>query len=280
MACCATLLRGRRCPGSPYVPRCCWRSGVARTWYRARSRRRRRQHDRRRLRAVRRGHVPRRDRGVRRPRQQLRRRDRRGRRARAWYADADGDGFGDDATATVACTPTAGAVDRGGDCDDTDATVHPGATESCTDPIDLNCDGVGRRRGQRRRRVRRVPGLRRQRHERVPRRRGDLQRGRRRLQWRRSTTTRPTPTTFYVDLDGDGHGSDRLTIDACDGPDRVRGVRATTATICTRTATPARAEDCDGLDNDCDGTIDDGASGTVALVRGRRPRRLRRSRRR
>ena len=39
-----------------------------------------------------------------------------------WYADADGDGWGDDPTATVAC-PWPGAVARGGDCDDIDALV-------------------------------------------------------------------------------------------------------------------------------------------------------------
>jgi hypothetical protein len=40
-----------------------------------------------------------------------------------WYADADGDGWGDDATATVACAAPAGFVAEGGDCDDTDALL-------------------------------------------------------------------------------------------------------------------------------------------------------------
>ncbi|MEQ1502143.1 MAG: putative metal-binding motif-containing protein [Myxococcota bacterium] len=59
-----------------------------------------------------------------------------------WFVDADADGFGDDATAVSAdCSPGAGYVTLGGDCDDTDAAVHPGATEAC-DGRDEDCDGL------------------------------------------------------------------------------------------------------------------------------------------
>ncbi len=57
-----------------------------------------------------------------------------------WYTDADGDGFGDPATAQHSCTPIPGMVPTGGDCDDQDAAVFPGAAGSC-DGIDNNCDG-------------------------------------------------------------------------------------------------------------------------------------------
>ena len=56
--------------------------------------------------------------------------------------DGDGDGYGDDSTATAACEPTAGAVEIGGDCDDGDERYNPGAAETdCADPNDYNCDG-------------------------------------------------------------------------------------------------------------------------------------------
>ncbi|WKZ64872.1 MAG: MopE-related protein [Flavobacteriales bacterium] len=58
-----------------------------------------------------------------------------------WYVDADGDGFGDEASAAVFCTPPLDLVQLGGDCDDSDADTYPGAPEGC-DGVDRNCDGV------------------------------------------------------------------------------------------------------------------------------------------
>jgi hypothetical protein len=56
-----------------------------------------------------------------------------------WYADADGDGFGDPDDALVACT-SEGRVDVAGDCDDADPAVRPGAGDVC-DGRDEDCDG-------------------------------------------------------------------------------------------------------------------------------------------
>ena len=57
-----------------------------------------------------------------------------------WYADGDGDGYGDLSDAgTLACdAPTATVADNT-DCDDTDGAVNPGATEIC-DGADNDCD--------------------------------------------------------------------------------------------------------------------------------------------
>lgn len=60
--------------------------------------------------------------------------------ARVWFADVDGDGFGDAANSTRSCVAPDGFVDEGGDCDDLDLGAFPGATERC-DGIDSNCDG-------------------------------------------------------------------------------------------------------------------------------------------
>lgn len=54
-----------------------------------------------------------------------------------WYLDEDGDGWG--AEAVTQCEPPASHADNGADCDDSDATVYPGATE-LDDGLDNDCD--------------------------------------------------------------------------------------------------------------------------------------------
>ena len=58
-----------------------------------------------------------------------------------YYADADGDGFGDAAVTSYACDAPAGTGADATDCDDTDAAAHPGATETPGDERDQDCDG-------------------------------------------------------------------------------------------------------------------------------------------
>jgi large repetitive protein len=48
-----------------------------------------------------------------------------------WYADADLDGYGDAETSKTASAAPDGYVDNDDDCDDTRASVHPGAIELC-----------------------------------------------------------------------------------------------------------------------------------------------------
>ena len=55
-----------------------------------------------------------------------------------WFEDADGDGYGN--VGVLACVQPPGYVAQSGDCDDTDATVHPGGTEVC-DGKDNDCNG-------------------------------------------------------------------------------------------------------------------------------------------
>jgi hypothetical protein len=57
-----------------------------------------------------------------------------------WYADLDGDGYGDAANTTAACSAPTGYTWNGDDCDDTAAATSPLAYEIC-DGIDNNCDG-------------------------------------------------------------------------------------------------------------------------------------------
>ena len=57
-----------------------------------------------------------------------------------FYEDTDSDGYGDDGAVEAACSAPTGYVALGGDCDDDDPDVHPGATEVCSGS-DADCDG-------------------------------------------------------------------------------------------------------------------------------------------
>jgi hypothetical protein len=55
------------------------------------------------------------------------------------YEDLDGDGYGNDATEYLGCEPPEGWVPDGGDCNDDDSALHPGATELCNG-LDDDCN--------------------------------------------------------------------------------------------------------------------------------------------
>ncbi len=56
-----------------------------------------------------------------------------------WYADSDGDGFAG-SESVRSCEPPSGYLSTADDCDDLDAAVFPGASESCNEADD-DCDG-------------------------------------------------------------------------------------------------------------------------------------------
>ena len=56
-----------------------------------------------------------------------------------YYADNDGDRFGDDALPS--CESLPGYVPAHGDCDDGDSAVHPGALDPAGDGVDQDCGG-------------------------------------------------------------------------------------------------------------------------------------------
>lgn len=57
-----------------------------------------------------------------------------------YYSDADGDGYGTNTKIFKGCYQPIGYIMAGGDCNDSDAAINPGAPEIC-DGIDNNCNG-------------------------------------------------------------------------------------------------------------------------------------------
>ncbi len=59
-----------------------------------------------------------------------------------WYADADGDGFGNDSVDSLYCFQPIGYVSNAKDCNDTLNYVHPNTNENCFNSIDDNCNNI------------------------------------------------------------------------------------------------------------------------------------------
>ena len=64
-------------------------------------------------------------------------------------------------------------------------------------------------------------------------------------------------TRFYSDSDGDGFGDPNSPVEACDMSDGLVE-NSDDCDDSLATVSPDQTEECDGLDNDCNGEIDDG----------------------
>ncbi len=136
-----------------------------------------------------------------------------------YLKDADGDGVGGDQKTGSGCAaPPAGSALAGGDCNDADATVHPGAAEVCNG-VDDDCKGGV------------DDGL--------------------------------AFKDFFPDVDSDGYG------DATAAPQSscmaTLPGKVTNKTDCNDqngTMHPDAAEQCNKLDDNCDGTPDNGIAFT------------------
>jgi len=124
--------------------------------------------------------------------------------------DADGDGF---QGVTCCNLQDDGSLECGGDCDDSRATVNPTAVESCNG-IDDDCDGL---------------------------------------------IDEEVRATFYRDFDGDGFGVTSMTEEACSRPDGF-AIEGGDCDDMTPGVNPGVAQRCVGVDDDCDGGIDEGCS--------------------
>ncbi len=130
-----------------------------------------------------------------------------------WYVDADADGYGDPSTEWISCSDATGAINDGTDCDDTDATVHPNASEDHCNDVDDDCDG-------------------------------DVD----------ESASGEIVEAFWPDADGDGYGDSTTWFEeypSCVDPGYVQDgsdCNDTDASIF-----PGADEYCDGVDSDCDG---------------------------
>ncbi|MBP7167831.1 MAG: HYR domain-containing protein, partial [Bacteroidia bacterium] len=127
-----------------------------------------------------------------------------------YYVDGDNDGFGAGA-ATSSCAPIAGSVLVDGDCDDNNAAVNPAATEVCNG-IDDDCDGL--------------------------------------------TEEGLTFLNYYVDADNDGFGAGAATSSCAP----IAGSVLVDGDCDDNNAAvnPAATEVCNSIDDDCDGSTDEG----------------------
>jgi len=146
-----------------------------------------------------------------------------------WYADSDGDGYGDASAAVTACAQPSGAVSDASDCDDAASAVNPGASEVCNG-LDDDCDAL--------------------------------------VDDADSSVDTSTGSTWYADSDSDGYGDASAATSACLQPSGT----VTDDQACDdadAAVHPAAAERCNGADDDCDGATswleDDGdADGLLA----------------
>ncbi|MCB9795544.1 MAG: hypothetical protein H6741_22810 [Alphaproteobacteria bacterium] len=142
--------------------------------------------------------------------------------AQPWYQDSDGDGYGDVSTELLRCAAPGGYVGDDTDCDDSDAAVNPRAVEVCNN-VDDDCDGD--------------------------------------VDDEDSSLDSSTASWWYDDGDGDGYGDASAAVLACVSPSG----QVSDDTDCDdgdSGVNPGAAETCDGVDEDCDGDIDDGVLGT------------------
>lgn len=131
-----------------------------------------------------------------------------------YYSDDDFDGFGD--VELFACDMPPAGSSIGGDCDDDNATVYPGADELC-DGLDNNCN----------------------------------------------STVDEGPVdqqTFFEDKDGDGYGDPSTNTLSCTAPSSSYTTDSSDCNDTDASIHPGQTEQCDGVDNNCDGAADEGVS--------------------
>ncbi|MEY5000175.1 MAG: hypothetical protein RLZZ211_211 [Bacteroidota bacterium] len=152
-----------------------------------------------------------------------------------YYADVDGDGFGDPAQDTLLCNAPAGFVANNTDCDDTDALVNPTTVWY----QDLDNDQVGNSNATQ------VACLQPVGYVLVN---GDCD---------DTNAAIVAPVIYYTDADQDGFGDDASATPFCQAPVNMIAIGGDCDDT-DNTVYPGATEVCDGLDNNCNGQFDEG----------------------
>ncbi len=128
-----------------------------------------------------------------------------------WFADFDGDGFGDRGRKEQACNVPVSFVDNALDCDDADFERNPNRVEDPCDGVDNDCDEL---------------------------------------------IDEEPATMWFLDRDADGFGEWAMSFESC-VPVPGYSLVAGDCDDSNPEIYPENPESCDGLDNDCDGSVDE-----------------------
>jgi hypothetical protein len=152
-----------------------------------------------------------------------------------FYADLDQDGFGDLANDTLVCTMPAGFVTNSQDCNDADAAINPNTVWYMDMDGDLLGDLMATFTGC------------------TPPTGYVLMSG----DCDDTNASITVPTTYYSDVDQDGFGDDATAADFCLTPPGMVAIGGD-CNDNNNTIYPGATEICDGFDNNCNGTNDEG----------------------